>query len=156
MFTLPYSNSETSRLHAKCAHCSRLSRLAQQSGTHNQRNCYIVSHLLGFLFMSETLLSVTIPNIFHSLFSFPFLLQDALFSLSRFCNIVKRQSLWWETCDKALFSVSGSYTRNCENDKHNWKGGRDGVLLYCCDRVLSLIHSTTRNRETLESYRSRI
>lgn len=37
------------------------------------------------------------------------------------------------------------------------RGGRKGRVLFCCDRVpYLLIHSTTRNRETLGSCRSRI
>lgn len=86
---LPYS---ISRLYAKRAHCSRLSRLTRQSDTHDQRNCHVVSHssLLSRIkidqISSDQIRIFHKKFLFHFVFLFFFLFRCkmlALFSLFR-------------------------------------------------------------------------
>jgi len=110
---------------------------------HNQRNCHVVSPLIAFVSCPEPA-PVGHRTIFHfafSLFPFLFQLQDARALLTLEISQTYRETTIFTLvgCDKALFSVSGSYTRNCENDKHNWEGGsgRDGVLLLLRSSLIS-------------------
>jgi len=139
---------------------TRLSRLARRSGTIN---------VIATLFRHSSLLfhvQNLLPSVTERFFILPFLFflfffsyrMLALFSLLRFRKrIVKRQSsLWWGAIK--LYLASADLTRGTvkmTNITGRVEVGGMGFC-YCCDRVLSLIHSTTRNRETLESCRSRI